>query len=136
MIDAVAFIKEAVRFVTKVGGINARVIMSDLYDTKYQIYDHLKGYRNADGQNRFQAPPRPLATVAFFPAEDFDNGGLMETIMRQYVEKDVWEVFHISLDEFMDRPRDVIDMMLGICEDIERTKAEALTNIEGKLGKK
>lgn len=92
-----------------------------MYETEYGIYNHI-----TESSGR-----RPLASVALHPKEDVNTHSLLEEVMKIYLEQNIGETFKLSLIEFMDLPRDIIDMMLGV-SDRHHSKQTPLPTLPDK----
>lgn len=81
----------------------AQVVCSMLYDVSFDIHDHYAA-----------SSTNPLNTVAVHPREDYwELTGLYHTIMR-YDQQDIKGRFGLSLTEYLDLPRDIIQMLTEI----------------------
>lgn len=76
------------------GRVEAKLILSLLYETQYGIYDHT----NTGGN-------RPMAGVAYHPAYDTYAESLLNDLAFRYEENGIWDVFHISFDAYINKPR-------------------------------
>lgn len=97
--------------------------MYDLYETVYGIFNHLHP----------TARNRPLASVAMFPSEDINDSGLLEVVIRRYIEKDIHSIFGLNLEEFLNLPMDIAEMLMDIAKDTRETKKQTLDEIEKNL---
>lgn len=103
--------------------VDARVVMQDLYETQYGIYNHLSKDRN-----------RPLASVAFHDVEDINEGSLLEEAIRTYTLRGIGEHTRLSLVEFLELPSDVVAMIVKICDEIAKKKEKTMEEVERDLG--
>lgn len=106
----------------KLDSIDGRMVMQDLYETEYGIWNHL------DKSNK-----RPLGSVAFFDSEDFNEGSLLEDAIRTYTAKNIGEYTKLSLTEFLDLPIDVVAMIIKICDEAAKKKEKTLEQIERSM---
>lgn len=88
---------------------NAELAMRVAYDTEYGIYDHNTAHRS------------PMALVRMHPKEQLIEGGPLYKLVREYHSFKVYKEFGISLTEYLELPRFVTELLLGICK--EETKA-------------
>lgn len=107
----------------KLDGPHAQKVMYDLYETVYGVFNHL----HPSSRNR------PLASVAMFPSEDINDSGLLELVIRRYVEKDIHSIFGLNLEEFLNLPMDIAEMLIDIANDNRATKKQTLDDIERTL---
>lgn len=98
------------------------MVMYDLYESRYGIFNHLSGNKK-----------RPLASVAMHSSEDINLDSLLEEAIRTYVKRDIKEIYHLSLVEFLDLPIDVIQVMLDIATEHTREKTNAISDVEKSL---
>lgn len=98
------------------------MVMSDLYETNYGIYDHVR-----------PTVPRPLASVAMHPAEDINEGSLLEAAIRTFIELDIGNQAKISFLEYLELPRDIALMVLEACRAKSKKTDSTISNIEKHL---
>jgi hypothetical protein len=55
--------------------------------------------------------------------------------MRQYHEKSIYDVFKISFIDFMELPKDVVEMLFHIGNEINAKKQKQLSEIESQFSK-
>lgn len=67
------------------------------------------------------------------PGEEINRGSRLEELINIYARKNIGGIFRLSVLEFMDLPRDVIDMLINTA-DI-KTK-ENTNNVDDLLSKK
>jgi hypothetical protein len=97
--------------------------MYDLYETVYGIFNHLHP----------SAKNRPLASVAMFSSEDINDAGLLELVIRRYVDKDIHSIFGLNLEEFLNLPMDIAEMLMEIATTNKEVKKQTLDDIERNL---
>lgn len=121
------------KFLPKLSSVDSQIVLSDLYETKFNIFDHA-------AQSRLPSTPlgpdyraRPLSSVAFHPAEDINTGSLLEEMMRLYIMRSIHGLFGLNFLEFMSLPKDVIDLMLVVSDEEGVRKQTALNAIENEL---
>lgn len=108
----------------KLDWVDATIVMRDQYYTRLGIYNHL----NPD-------PKRPLASVAMFDEENFTEKSALYDTYEDYAEKNYYEVWGLSLDEFLSRPRYEIKMMKEITERLRAKKSAAIAAITNEPNK-
>jgi len=103
------------------------MVMQDLYETEYGIYNHLSN-----------ANKKPLASVSMHSSEDINTGSLLEEAIRTYTVRGIKDLYGLNVLEFLELPIDVIEMMFEISEEEQARKAKGLANVEAefKAGKK
>ena len=118
-IDFDVFINETLKTLPRLSSIDGRLVMQDLYEAKYGIYNHL------DPNNT-----KLLSSVAMHACEDTTENSILEEIIRSYMVKNIKDLYGLSLIEFLDLPMDIIDLLFKIGnEDIAR-KDETLKQLE------
>jgi hypothetical protein len=110
--------------VPKLDPIELKILLQDLYETEYGIFDHLT-----------HGMSRPLSSVAMFFSEDINSESLLEESMDTYVNKNVKDFFGLSYLEFMGLPYDVMLMVLERCTILSGKKKAAMDDIENSLRK-
>jgi len=110
--------------IPKLDYIDAKLVMTDLYETEFGIYNHLSSSNS-----------RPLASVAMFDCEDINTDSLLEESIRTYVSKGIKDIYGLSLIEFLELPIDVIRMMFDIASDEQAKKNKTLSELESQFKK-
>lgn len=82
------------------------VVMKEFYEHQYGIYRHLDTNK----------PDRPLASVAFHPAEDVIANSHMVAAYETYVDKRIQKYFGLTVHEFLNTPKDHIEVMIAIAD--------------------
>ena len=107
----------------KLNPIDGRIILQDVYETHYGIYNHLQQ----------SSQRRPLASVAMHTCEDVNTNSQLETVLRSYHTRGVKDLFGLSIIEFLELPMDVVDMLFTICSEIQASKSSTLNQVEEKF---
>lgn len=100
-----------------------KIVLGDLYETEIGIFNHF-------GQ---QAKTRPLASVAFQPIEDFNDGSGLQVAMRVYIDRGIREYFGLSFEEYIAVPRDIHEMMNQVAYEYIKKKSATMQDIEKDL---
>jgi hypothetical protein len=104
----------------------AREVLSSFYDKTYGISDHA-----------FLAPEirklRPLAGIAMHEAEDNVRTSSLFEAIDLYDMKEIGDAFKMSLQEFLDLPRDVYIKVLQVATKRQNTKAGVVDNVSREL---
>jgi len=95
------------------------MVMQDLYETEYGIYNHLQKNKN-----------RPIASVAFHQSEDINDGSLLEEIIRTYTVKNIKNLYGINLIDFLELPQDIVEMLFSIADEENNKKLNTLSEAE------
>jgi hypothetical protein len=100
------------------------MVLQDLYETEYGIWDHLSGSKS-----------RPLASVAFHPSEDVNTGSLLEETIDNYMHKKIGEHYRLSLVEFLELPVDIVAMMVRAADKMNEKAAGVMSDVEKTMAK-
>lgn len=84
-------------------------MLIELYETKYGIFDHINAIN-------------PLASVQFNESEDYLSRTLYEGYLSTFLYRDLGKKLNMSFDDFLNRPRHEIQMMMGIIEEVDKKK--------------
>lgn len=98
-------------------------VLYQVYETEYGIHDHLAKTN------------RPLSSVAFFDIENSLDGSPLDSIMRTYASKNIKEVFGLSLFEFLEMPRDILELMINIANEEMKKKQPVLDQLNSEFNK-
>lgn len=110
----------------KMSATEAREVLSSFYDRTYGISDHA-----------FLAPEirklKPLAGIAMHEAEEnVQTSSLFEAI-ELYDLKEIGDTFKMSLQEFLDLPRDIFNKVLEVATRKQNTKAGVVAKVTNEL---
>lgn len=100
------------------------MILSSIYETHSGIYDHSRSHN------------RPLANVAFHPAEDPIKDSPLFVTISLYAERNILSLFGLDLVEFLQLPSDYCEMLVEIADNVAKRKnkdAEALNKETASL---
>lgn len=96
-----------------------RIILKDMYDQKYGIFDHAN-----------KTKERPLASVALHPSEEFINNSAIRDHIRLFAKKKIYETWGISHIELMNMPREIANHYYAIADEEMTIKSEVADNVE------
>lgn len=113
-----------VQSLPKLGPVDAQLVMRDLYEGKYGIYNHI-------GKSKI----RPLSSIASHPCEDINTGSMLESSMMVYIEKRIKDHFGLTLLEYLQQPMDVVEMMNRISDDHNSKRAKEIQTTQDELNK-
>jgi hypothetical protein len=100
--------------------VNARIVLLSWYESKYGIYNHFNTRKD-----------RPMALISMHSeSEDINDGSILEEAMSTYVKFNIKDTFGLSLDEFLNNPRDVCQMMGKIASTALAQKNRVVDEIE------
>ena len=121
-IDHADFLHKYLKVLPKLGQVDAQIVLGDLYDKEYGIFDHSD-----------KTSQRPLSSVALHPPEIINDDSILVEAMRLYASRSVYEYFRISFTDFMELPRDVAQLMLKVCKEYMDKKTKTMEELEERL---
>ena len=104
----------------RLNNVTAEIVLSDFYRTKFGIFDHLHGNI-------------ALASCLLHEKEKTNYEDKLEILFRNYVNKQIGDIFKLSLLEYLDLPSYVTAIMNKICDDELKKKSTILSNIESQM---
>lgn len=99
------------------------MVLQDLYETEFGIYDHL----NEDKS-------RPLASVAMHPAEDFNGHSLLKQAIESFIDRNIKDATGLNIVRFLELPTDIVRMIGEACDSKAERAALALEEAKRKAG--
>jgi hypothetical protein len=103
-IDSEEFLMAQLQVLPRLNSVDAKLVMTDLYEAKFGIYNHLVN------------KSRPLASVAMQPCEDINDGSLFSSVASSYHDKKIFDFFHLDLFQFLDLPPDCCEILIDIAD--------------------
>lgn len=107
--------------------MEVQLVMREEYETAFGIFNH-------DDPNKDKT--RPLALVAMHQKEQYGPYSRLHQTIRRYRHHDIGEKFKLSLNDFLELPRDMIELLFEISvEEAQRGGSEAekaMKALEGK----
>lgn len=98
------------------------MIMRDLYESEYRLYDH-----------RHPHPNKPLASIAMHKQEDLNTDSALEQVCRLYIRHRIYECFHLDLLQFLELPADVIEMLIALAKENTKQSNKAMSEVEKSM---
>lgn len=98
------------------------MVMRDLYESNYGIFEHRRVNRN-----------RPLASVAFHLAEDINEHSPLQEAMKSFIDNDIGNLTKMSLLEYLELPVDIISMINDICAAKLKSNSQTLSEVEKQM---
>lgn len=105
--------------------------LNEAYQMTYGLFDHL-GQAHKEKISGKPHDKRPLAIIAKHKAESFDNTYLTAFLFK-YAQSNVYEIFHITVNELLSFPRTVVEEIFRITEIVGKTKVKGIKDIEKTL---
>ena len=98
----------------------SQLLLRDLYETNFRIANH------AD-------PNRPMSLVAKQPKETLGPYSRERRLFHRFASLGVGELFKISVTEFLNQPRERVEMMFEIAEEKAAADARENSHVQRKL---
>ncbi len=117
---------EAVRLSSKksLTSIETQLMLRELYDQNFGISQH-------------DDPRRPLSIVAMQTKETLGPYSRTYRLYHRFASLNVGDLFKISINDFLNQPRELVEMMFTIAEHRAQAKGQedgnTLRNIEKQL---
>lgn len=104
--------------------IESQLLLRDLYDNTFQIASH-------------EDARRPMSLVAMQPKETFGPYSRQYRLYRRFAALGVGDLFKLSITEFLQQPREMVELMFQIAEDKtvveERRNAQINSSLEAAM---
>lgn len=100
----------------------ARQVFTDLYETRFGIYDHT---------------PRPgksgLASILHHPREEYYLNSPLRDAIEEFAIYNLGELFHISLYEYLNLPKPMVDLIRNIKDDVLKKRESLISLVESRI---
>ena len=103
---------------------DGQILLLDVYESGYGIYDHSQ--HAVDNS-------RPLALVAMNWEEDASTGSQLYERIELFKERQIYQIFGLSLTEFLDLPRDICTKILESCGKKQNEEGKVVDDISRHL---
>lgn len=104
--------------------LESQILLRELYDNAFQIAKH-------------DDPRRPMSLVAMYPKEMVGPYSREYRLYRRFAALRIGELFNISIEQFLQQPRERVELMFQIAEDKsvveERTNDRINRSLENSL---
>lgn len=84
--------------------VDSQLLLRELYDQSFEISQHSEALR-------------PLSVVAMQPKEMIGPYSRRNRVYKRFASLRVGELFNLSIDQFLQHPRDEVELMFQIAED-------------------
>lgn len=118
----VAKLSELIANAPKMCVTDTRQLLLHRYETDFGIYNH----------DISDFEKNPLALIRMHSREDSYTGSHLAERIRQYHERQVWEITHEPLSAFLNYPRHMVLDILELADKVLRDKTATLVK-EGKV---
>lgn len=109
--------------VKSVPSCERKVILRQLYETRFGIYNHLSK----------EAEQNPLSCVALHDTEENSTGSLLYSRIEQYIKSDVHKYTGLNLNEFLAQPREIVQWLFKLCEEQVKKDSAGLAAVQQQL---
>ena len=103
--------------------LDARVVMQDQYDVRYGLLSP-------------ELAHHPLASVLMQPCEDMTRNSALYDLYEEYAVKNYRELWGIGVDEYLNRPVWVVEMMREIADHVLEKRSAAVERIASSKASK
>lgn len=100
--------------------IESQLLLRELYDTNFQISAH-------------NHPHRPMSLVGLQPKETYGPYSRQYRLYRRFAALKINDLFGISIHEFLQQPREMVELMFTVAEDKSAVDDKNNTEISKKL---
>ena len=100
-------------------GIDANIVLYDLYETNYGIYNHINAVKQ-----------KPLASVALHETEDNTTTSALYEAIETYHNKGIKELFGLSIKEYLDLPNEICIKLMEVANKNTQKNNTILSSIE------
>ncbi len=103
---------------------DARVVMMDLYENRFGIYNHLAGDKN------------PLSSVLLHDKEEVWMDSSLRDMIEDFALYDIGELWKISLVDFLKLPHPYVEIMRRVRDGVVDKKKKEMKLAEQGFGLK
>tara|TARA_B100000929_G_scaffold275393_1_gene249271 strand:- start:677 stop:1132 length:456 start_codon:yes stop_codon:yes gene_type:complete len=107
--------------VKKIDSISAQILLREAYEVSYEIV------------NREEDPYHPWEMVLERHKENYTLYGTLYRTIYSYRLRDINKRFGLNLAEFLDLPREFVELIFEICHKEDETGQETLQNLAEEL---
>lgn len=123
------FLSEVISNTPKLNGVDTDTLLRDVYESSYQIYNHLGSSNNAKGKKR------PLASVALHDSEDITETSLLFNSFETFAQKGIKETFNLNLLEYLSLPTEYCTKLTEIATKEAIKKTGIINDLEKTMNK-
>lgn len=116
------YLSQILTDISKLKGIDAQIVLRQFYETKFGIFDHI-----------LNGNQRPLSTVALYDAEENGPSSLLYSRIESYMRSEVYKHTGLNLVEFLNLPREIVQLIFRITENKTHTEGQALSEVQQQL---
>lgn len=120
------YIYEVIESIDKLSISEARQVMQDIYESKFEIFNHISGPHLKD---------KPLASVAMHYAESSAGIVTVKDMIKYYVDKNIMKYTGVSLNDFLQLPREHVHAIMEAVNKKSREESTIVSGIQAGLDK-
>mgnify|MGYP000014629355 CR=1 FL=1 len=114
-------VDELLKSARKIDSISAQILLREAYEISYHIFDH---ERDMD---------HPWNLVMERHKENYNKYGTLYRTVYTYRLRDVHKRFGLNLEEFLELPREMVELILDICAKEDQEDSGAFKNVRAEL---
>lgn len=99
------------------------MVLSDLYESRYGIYNHLAG----------NAKRKPFASVAMHPKEDYLGQSRLRMHYLRYLSEEVYQLTGESWEDYINQPAYIMEIKLEALAEYKRMLKEQKKKFEEEM---
>lgn len=111
--------------------ISSKMVTMEAYETLYGICNH----DQIPLDSLSKKSTRPLALVALHKKENISEYSKLYRTIQRYTNQRIFELFHISLIEFLNLPREITQLLFKISYDDAVKEAPKINKALNELNK-
>lgn len=115
------YIEDTIKsFKTTKDYIYNKQVLIELYETHYNICDHLNSVN-------------PLSSIQFNKAEEYIKNYLYDAYLNTFIYRELGKKLNMSWDDFINRPKYEIESIIRIVSSIDEKKMKANESVINEL---
>jgi len=120
-VDFDRYIEDTIKsFKTTKDYIYNKQVLIELYETHYNICDHLNSVN-------------PLSSIQFNKAEEYIKNYLYDAYLNTFIYRELGKKLNMSWDDFINRPKYEIESIIRIVSSIDEKKMKANESVINEL---
>jgi len=114
-------IDELLKTVEKIDSISAQIVLREAYEISYYIHDHAYGTNH------------PWNLVLDRVKENYNEYGTLYRTVQAYHLREIHKRFGYNLTEFLELPREFVELIFKICESESVEEAKSFHNVKREI---
>lgn len=121
LIDKEAFFIETLKSLPKLSSSDAKLVLKDLYETKYGIFNHRRSDKS------------PFSSVLFHESESRFHEGLLRSLIADYLQTKVKDFTGLTLLEYLSLPSHLTKVIMKAVDVEKQREAKMLDDAKNAL---